>query len=135
VAQSGKFKLTLVNTQSSAPPKEFELTKSELVVGRDEGVDIIIATPAVSRRHARFMMQGGEYIIEDLGSSNGTFVNGDRLIGRQTLNHRDEIRLGQAITLLYTTPTEADEPNATVVGAKKTDTGRRFACGANYHRR
>lgn len=119
MAQSGKFKLTLVNTQSSAPPKEFELTKSELVVGRDEGVDIVIATPAVSRRHARFMMQGGEYIIEDLGSSNGTFVNGDRLIGRRTLNHRDEIRLGQAITLLYTTPTAVDEPEATVVGAKK----------------
>ena len=119
MAQSGKFKLTLVNTQSSAPPKEFELTKSELVVGRDEGVDIIIATPAVSRRHARFMVDGGNYVIEDLGSSNGTFVHGDRLIGRRTLNHRDEIRFGQAITLLYTTPAEVDEPNLTVVGAKK----------------
>ena len=119
MAQSGKFKLTLVNTQSSTPPKEFELTKSEVVVGRDEGVDIVISTPAVSRRHARFMVDGGNYVIEDLGSSNGTFVNGDRLIGRRTLNHRDEIRFGQAITLLYTTPAEVDEPNLTVVGAKK----------------
>ena len=119
MAQSGKFKLTLVNTQNSTPPKEFELTKSEVVVGRDEGVDIVISTPAVSRRHARFMVDGGNYVIEDLGSSNGTFVNGDRLIGRRTLNHRDEIRFGQAITLLYTTPAEVDEPNLTVVGAKK----------------
>ncbi len=119
MAQSGKFKLTLVNAQSSAPPKEFELTKSEVVVGRDEGVDIVISTPAVSRRHARFMVDGGNYVIEDLGSSNGTFVNGDRLIGRRTLNHRDEIRLGQAITLVYTTPAEVNEPDATVVGAKK----------------
>jgi ABC-type multidrug transport system ATPase subunit len=118
VAQSGKFKLTLVNAQSSAPPKEYELTKSEVVIGRDEGVEIVISTPAVSRRHARLMMEGGNYVIEDLGSSNGTFVNGDRVIGRRTLNHGDEIRLGQAITLNYSTPAEVDEPAKTVVGAK-----------------
>ncbi len=115
---SGSFKLTLVNTQSSAPPKEFELIRSEHVIGRDDGVDIVIPTPAVSRRHARLMMEGGGYVIEDLGSSNGTFVNGERLIGRRTLNHGDEIRLGQAITLSYTAPV-ADEPDKTSVGVKR----------------
>lgn len=103
---SGSFKLTLVNTQSSAPPKEFELIKSEHVIGRDDGVDVVIPTPAVSRRHARVMMEGGGYVIEDLGSSNGTFVNGDRLIGRRALQHGDQIRLGQAITLNYSAPVE-----------------------------
>lgn len=111
---SGSFKLTLVNTQSSAPPKEFELIKSEHVIGRDEGVDIVIPTPAVSRRHARLMLEGDSYAIEDLGSSNGTFINGDRLIGRRTLNHGDQIRLGQAITLNYSSPV-AEEPGKTAV--------------------
>lgn len=114
MTSSGSFKLTLVNTQSSAPPKEFELIKSEIVIGRDEGVDIVIATPAVSRRHARLMMENNGYIIEDLGSSNGTFVNGDRLIGRRALNHRDQIRLGQAITLSYSAPV-IEEPGKTAV--------------------
>jgi ABC-type multidrug transport system ATPase subunit len=104
----------LVNTQSSAPPKEFELIKSEVVIGRDESVDIVISTPAVSRRHARLMMQGDGYIIEDLGSSNGTFINGDRLIGRHTLQPGDQIRLGQAITLNYSAPI-AEEADKTAV--------------------
>lgn len=106
MTSSGSFKLTLVNTQSSAPPKEFELIRSELVIGRDDGVDIVIPTPAVSRRHARLMMENNGYVIEDLGSSNGTFVNGDRLIGRRALTHGDEIRLGQAITLNFSAPGE-----------------------------
>lgn len=105
---SGSFKLTLVNAQSSAPSKEFELVRSEYVIGRDDGVDIVISTPAVSRRHARVMLEGDGYIIEDLGSSNGTFVNGDRLIGRRKLQHGDEVRLGQAITLRYSTPVEEE---------------------------
>lgn len=116
MTSSGKFKLTLVNTQSSAPPKEFELIRSELVLGRDDGVDIVIPTPAVSRRHARLMMENNGYIIEDLGSANGTFVNGDRLIGRRALNHGDQIRLGQAITLNFSAPgMEAQEPDKTAV--------------------
>ncbi len=108
MTSSGSFKLTLVNAQSSTPPKEFELIRSELVIGRDDGVDIVIPTPAVSRRHARLMMENNGYIIEDLGSSNGTFVNGDRLIGRRALQHGDQIRLGQAITLNFSAPGEEE---------------------------
>ncbi len=116
MTSSGSFKLTLVNAQSSAPPKEFELIRSELVIGRDDGVDIVIPTPAVSRRHARLMMENNGYIIEDLGSSNGTFVNGDRLIGRRALQHGDQIRLGQAITLNFSAPgMEEREPDKTAV--------------------
>ncbi|MCC6299527.1 MAG: FHA domain-containing protein [Anaerolineales bacterium] len=109
MTSSGNFKLTLVNAQSSAPPKEFELIKSEIVIGRDDSVDIVISTPAVSRRHVRLLMESGGYSIEDLGSSNGTFVNGDRLIGRRKLVHNDEVRLGQAITLKYSSPVEEEQ--------------------------
>ncbi|MEW6083604.1 MAG: FHA domain-containing protein [Chloroflexota bacterium] len=114
MTSSGSFKLTLVNTQSSTPPKEFELIKSEVVIGRDDGVEIVISTPAVSRRHARLMLEGDAYAIEDLGSSNGTFVNGDRVIGRRKLQHGDQIRLGQAITLNYSSSV-AEEPGKTAV--------------------
>jgi pSer/pThr/pTyr-binding forkhead associated (FHA) protein len=110
--------LTLVNAQSSAPPKEIELTKSEIVIGRDESVEVVISTPAVSRRHARLMMEADGYIIEDLGSSNGTFVNDDRLIGRRALNSGDQIRLGQAITLNYSAPGAVEADKTAVRSAK-----------------
>jgi ABC-type multidrug transport system ATPase subunit len=105
VTLSGTIKLIL-EAQGSSPAREFELIKSEIVVGRDDGVDITIPSPAVSRRHARFMRDGDEYSIEDLGSSNGTFINGDRLIGRRALKPGDQIRMGQTITLRYVSPQE-----------------------------
>lgn len=97
---TGTIKLIL-DAQGSSPAREFELIKSEIVLGRDDGVDITIPSPAVSRRHARFMLEGDGYVIEDLGSSNGSFINGDRLIGRRALKAGDQIRLGQTITLRY----------------------------------
>jgi len=114
VAQSSSFKLTLINNQSSDPAKVFELIKSEIVIGRDEGVDVVIPTPAVSRRHAKLSMEGNGYVIEDLGSSNGTFVNGERLRARKALNAGDEIKLGQAITLSYTAPATQESQKTAV---------------------
>lgn len=102
--QSGAFKLILVNDLSGAPSQEFELVKPEIVIGRDEGVELHIASPAVSRRHARLMREGEGYMLEDLGSSNGTFVNGEKLSGRYPLKSGDRVRLGQAITLTYRAP-------------------------------
>ena len=100
MTQTGTIKLIL-DAQGSSPAREYELIRPEIFIGRDEGVDITIPSPAVSRRHARFMREGDGYGIEDLGSSNGTFINGDRLIGRRTLKSGDQIRLGQTITLRY----------------------------------
>lgn len=114
MAQSSSFKLTLINNQSSDPSKVFELIKSEIVIGRDEGVDLVIPTPAVSRRHAKLSMEGNGYAIEDLGSSNGTFVNGERLRARKALNAGDEIKLGQAITLSYTAPVTQESQKTAV---------------------
>ncbi len=111
MTQPGNFKLILNGTS----PKEYELIKSEIVLGRDDGVDIVIATPAVSRRHARLMMQENAYVIEDLGSSNGTFVNEDRLIGRRALKHGDQVRLGQAITLTFQSLIVGKEADQTAV--------------------
>jgi ABC-type multidrug transport system ATPase subunit/pSer/pThr/pTyr-binding forkhead associated (FHA) protein len=102
----------MTSNQSNTPSKEFELIKSEIIIGRDDGVDIVIPTPAVSRRHVRLMMEGNAYAIEDLGSSNGTFINGDRLIGRRALQHGDQIRLGQAITLSYQTHEDSSQQTA-----------------------
>lgn len=115
MAQLSNFKLVLTNDQSSAPSKEFELIKSEIILGRDDSADIAIPASAVSRRHARLMLEGENYVLEDLGSSNGTFVNGQKLTGRRPLQAGDQIRLGQTITLVYQSPSTAHEPERTAV--------------------
>jgi len=110
VTESSTYKLIL----SSGSPNEFELTRSEVVVGRDPSVDLPISSPAVSRRHARLIREGDGYVLEDLGSSNGTFVNDQKLMGRRPLKSGDQIRLGQAVTLVYAAP-KVENSQATVV--------------------
>ncbi|WP_241521229.1 FHA domain-containing protein [Kineobactrum sediminis] len=63
-----------------------------LVLGRSVESDIAVVSPHVSRQHARLDIDGGQLTIEDLGSSNGTVINGRPLNGRCTLQSEDEIR-------------------------------------------
>jgi pSer/pThr/pTyr-binding forkhead associated (FHA) protein len=60
--------------------KVYPLTQSEIVIGRDPTNDIVINDAEVSRKHARLMLQAGSYVLEDLGSTNGTYVGGQKLL-------------------------------------------------------
>jgi ABC-type multidrug transport system ATPase subunit/pSer/pThr/pTyr-binding forkhead associated (FHA) protein len=102
MGKSREFKL--IQRDDTPPKKEYELTRSEIIIGRDPNVDLTIPSPAVSRRHARLTRQGEGYLLEDLGSSNGTFLNGERLGEPRLLKSGDQVRLGQAITLTYEAP-------------------------------
>jgi len=105
VTQTSGFKLTIIDNQNLSPATDYELIKSEIVVGRDqENSDLAVAYSAVSRRHARLIREGDVYFVEDLGSSNGTFLNGQTLNGRHPLKSGDRIQLGQAVTLIYQAP-------------------------------
>ncbi len=88
------------------PGDIFELTTAEVVVGRAPTVDILIPHASVSGRHALFMREKGQYAIEDLNSTNGTFLNGRRLAKRAFLKSGDEIRLGQSIIFRFETPSQ-----------------------------
>ena len=91
----------LVMSQGPQPGQTFTLDQDLLTLGRDPGSDIVINDPQVSRQHARITCQGELILIEDLGSTNGTFVNGMRLTGPHTLANGDVISLGDAATLTY----------------------------------
>lgn len=67
-----------------------------LSIGRAPDNQLPVGDPMVSSRHARIFIQGGEYIIEDLASRNGTFVN-DQRVTAQRLQNGDRIRIGQLI--------------------------------------
>lgn len=103
MTQTSDYKIIL--TDETTSPKEFELTGSEIIIGRDVGVDVTIPSPAISRRHAKLTRDGDAYMIEDLGSSNGTFINEERLTARRQLKSGDKIRLGKAVTVTYLAPT------------------------------
>lgn len=75
----------------------FPLAPGENVVGRDPRCDVWVDASGVSRRHARIVVSGGEATIEDLASSNGTFVGGRRLRAPRPLADRDPVELGSAV--------------------------------------
>lgn len=70
------------------------LTVEETVLGRHPECQIQLNSNMVSRKHARVLRQGDTYILEDLGSGNGTFVNGRKIEGPTELVHDDRIKLG-----------------------------------------
>lgn len=73
---------------------QVETGKGELVIGRDEDADISLDAPTVSRRHAVMAQKGSAWVIRDLGSANGTWVNGKRIRGSVAVNPGDRIELG-----------------------------------------
>ncbi len=85
--------LTLLN--GSGTGRVFPLSSAELKVGRSEQSDIALADPGVSRSHARVVREGDDFIVEDLGSTNGPMVNG-RPVRRRRLADGDIIKLGNS---------------------------------------
>jgi predicted component of type VI protein secretion system len=89
-------------------------------IGR-EGCDVNLMDPEVSRRHAAIRDQGGSLAIEDLGSTNGTFVNGKRIEVVTVLSNGDTVRLGNTVwTIRSSAPAEAPGAGATSVGHPPT---------------
>jgi pSer/pThr/pTyr-binding forkhead associated (FHA) protein len=86
---------TLVVRQGAQAGMSFSITGNQVILGREEGLDIILQDPESSRRHSRISWQGGRYVLEDLGSTNGTFVNGVQITTPQMLNPGDSIGIGQ----------------------------------------
>jgi DNA-binding winged helix-turn-helix (wHTH) protein len=74
--------------------RTFALAEGENVLGRDPGAHVRIDVPGVSRRHARIVSAGERFLLEDLGSKNGTYLRDRRLEAPAPLADRDEFRLG-----------------------------------------
>lgn len=89
----------LVVRRGPQPNLAFEVSKDLTTLGRDISNDIVINDRETSRHHLRLMTAGDTLTIEDLGSTNGTFVNGKRISGVTPLQNGDMIGLGETVTL------------------------------------
>jgi pSer/pThr/pTyr-binding forkhead associated (FHA) protein len=74
----------------------YALAEAEVSVGREASNDIVISSDQASRRHARLLAVAGGHVLEDLASTNGTFVN-SKQIKEQQLRHGDVIRIASTV--------------------------------------
>ncbi len=103
--------LRLQVTSGPSGPTEVEIIGDRFVIGRDLGAGLSIADDEASSEHAALSpLPDGRVALEDLGSTNGTFVNGHRLTGPVSLSGGEEIRIGSTTMRLF-------DADATVIGA------------------
>lgn len=107
----------LVVRSGPTPGKIFPIMKTEVIIGRDPSAEILINDAEVSRHHAVIKLQAEGYVVEDLGSTNGTIVNGERLAGPHLLRAGEIISLGEHLSLVFE-PQPILDPDATIVAAR-----------------
>ena len=82
----------------------FALQQDQVTIGRSAGNELVLADAEVSRRHARVLRRADGYAVEDIGSTNGTFVNGQRISHLTLLQDGDTIDLGDTVRLRFISP-------------------------------
>jgi len=88
---------------------------TELVIGRGEQADLLLADITVSRRHASVRQDGHTVVVTDLDSANGTYVNDERVYDGTRVEDGDVIRLGEAEVRVRVDGREPDEPTPTEI--------------------
>ena len=113
----GRDYLLVIN--GSRKDEKIYLTKLPVTIGRSDSVDISISQASLSRNHARIIRTDSGYIIEDLNSTNGTFVNDQRISALTPIFDGDRLRLGTEIEIQL--KVEPPQENATIaIGMPET---------------
>lgn len=91
-----------------SPGKTYPVREGSYTLGRGQDCDIHLEAAAVSRKHARIYFQGGNYILEDLKSRNGTLINNRLVSNPVILKHRDRIQVCSIVMFFYADGQEND---------------------------
>lgn len=106
----------LVMRTGPTPGTTFALEDGQITIGRDPSSTVAINDSEMSRHHARLNLQGGKFVLEDMGSTNGTMVNGKRITGPHVLKPGEMISFGEQIVLMYEVLTF--DPDATIASVR-----------------
>jgi hypothetical protein len=87
-------RLWLLDSTGEHVERAFELPDEITTIGRLPNCHLCLIASTVSRRHAQIRREGNKYFVSDLGSTNGTLLNLEPVIGEEQLNDRDEIAVG-----------------------------------------
>jgi pSer/pThr/pTyr-binding forkhead associated (FHA) protein len=106
--QTQERRVELVVENAGDAPRRFPLQTSTAVLGRGSGCELLVRHDALSRRHLQFSLSHGTVTVEDLGSLNGTLVNGNKIDGPVTIGPSDRITIGELTA--YIEETEDSRP-------------------------
>jgi len=101
---------------------EIKLTDGEFIIGRDPTCNLFFDSGDISRRHCRLVSSGNRVVIEDLGSSNGTFVNSSPIEGKCELKHMDVVQIGGNVFVFDNTDSPVDTETMTMTKMRGTKT-------------
>src|SRR5947207_1154922 len=87
----------IVVNEKGGEQKRLEFDKPEVTIGRVQGNDIILPKGNVSKRHSRIVLKDGKFIIVDLKSTNGTYVNGRKITSPLVLKETEKVYIGDFI--------------------------------------
>lgn len=104
------FQLTIAEGKEAG--KEFVFELDSVLIGRVSECDVVLYDSGISRRHCRVFSEAGAYFAEDLGSSNGTRVNGQTIQGKHALGEGDQLTLGPVV-FVFKRVSAADENEST----------------------
>ena len=116
--------------------KELALVEGrEVMIGRDAASEFALTDARVSSRHARVRLDGEHLLVEDLGSANGTIVDGKRITGSEYAGESSEIQVGETVIVFTRQPSSfyASSPSPTLVGAAIPQIDQRAVAEAVEH--
>ena len=87
----------IVINEKGGQPRRQEFLKGEITIGRVQGNDIVLPKQNVSKRHSRVVLKNGKFVITDLKSTNGTYVNGRKITTPMVIKETDKIYIGDFV--------------------------------------
>src|SRR4029434_3414564 len=112
---------TIIIQEKGGEQRRMVFNKPEVTIGRVQGNDIVLPKGNVSKRHARIVLKDGKFIIVDLKSTNGTYVNGRKITAPLVIKGGDKVYIGDFILSLEDGPGADIAPGASMPAAPSLD--------------
>jgi serine phosphatase RsbU (regulator of sigma subunit) len=122
---------TLVTLQGPNPGRQFSLAGGNSLIGRQPNANVHLDSLAVSRQHARIVRSNDNFFVEDLNSSNGTYLNGQRITERAPLTERDTLQIGPYVLALRSTQVQVQKEPDPIIRSRVDASATNFTLFQN----